>query len=226
MSTVNDIVSAACRQLGFTPTANEAADALKALNLLLVSLASSSYGLHQTARESFSLTSGKESYTIGPGGDFDTSQPVRIISAFTRTGGIDYAIESHQLTAEEYAALAQKTRGGRPEKYFFERGATAGTVVFYPSPDSAYTLHLYSHKPLAQYSSLSDTIVLPPEYEPALKYNLAVELAGEFGIQIPPQVAVRADNLLAELKRVNVRVPLAHDLPFAGAGRFDIDRGF
>jgi len=226
MSTVSDIVNAACRQLGFTPTANEAADGLRALNLLLVSLASSPQGLYQTARESFTLTSGTASYTIGPSGAFNTTQPVRIVSAFVRNGDIDYPLSTHKLTAEEYASIAQKSMGGMPEHYFFERGATTGTIILYPTPDSAYALHIYSHKPLAQYTSLSDTITLPPEYEPMLKFQLAVDLAAEFGIQIPPQVAVRADNLLAELKRMNTNVPRAACLPFSSPGSFQIERGY
>lgn len=226
MRVVYEIVTGACLQLGFRPTAEEADEARKALNLLLVTLASSAYGLYSTARESFTLSPGDESYTIGPGGDFDTAQPVRIVSAFTREAGIDCPLESNQLTAEEYAGLASKTRGGRPEKYFFERGADTGTLLLYPAPDKAYELHVYSHKPLAQYNGLGSRVGLPPEYEPVLKYNLAVELAGEFGLPIPPQVAVRAEQLLADLKRMNTRVPAARDMPFAGGGRFDIGRGF
>jgi hypothetical protein len=45
------------------------------------------------------------------------------------------------------------------------------------------------------------TLPAPPELEACLAFNLAVEIAAEYGAQIPAVVATRAVDLLADLRR-------------------------
>jgi hypothetical protein len=222
---VSQVINAACRQLGFTPNAAEAADAMEALNLMLKEWSSTSYGLHQVTRENFALTISKASYTIGKtaGMDLDTIRPSRIENAFIRSDDMDYSVKVY-FSFSEYAGLALKSSEGMPSRLYFERSFPNGTILLYPTPDAAYDLWLYSFKPLAAYTSLSDDVGLPPEYETAIKFNLAVELASEFGRDVTAQTAVRAEQSLSSLKRLHSQpVPQINTNPFGACGRrYDI----
>lgn len=218
MSTVAAIVNAACRQLGFTPDAAESADGMEALNLLLKEWATSPLGIYRVTRESFTMTAAKGEYTIGSGGDFDTVRPIKLLAAFIRVSDMDNPITG--LHISEYASLGNKLTSGMPSVIYAEPAYPLGILVFYPVPDTAYTLHLYSHKPLGAYTSLSADLALPPEYEPALKFNLAVELAAEFGRDLRPQTAVRATQTLDNLKQLHSHpVPSINTNPFGGVGQ-------
>jgi len=218
MTTANDLIKAACRQLQFEPDANEAADALEALNIML-NLWAIEGGIYQVTRENWSLTASTASYTIGSSQDLDTTLPVDIIRAFIRDSDIDYPIDTY-FGVEDYALIEQKSLETRPQALYFDRGYATGTIFLYPTPDSAYDFHLWSKKPLATYSSLSDTLTVPVMMEAAIKYNLAVELAAEFGRDIAPQTALRADQTVSALKRyLKHPVPTLVTNPFSPHGR-------
>jgi len=50
---------------------------------------------------------------------------------------------------------------------------------------------------------LSTTLAFPPGYLRAFKYNLACEIAAEFGVEPPPQVQRIAMTSKRNLKRIN-----------------------
>jgi hypothetical protein len=224
MTTVSTAINRACRQLGFTPNAAEAADALDALNLMLADWATSPGGLYKTTRENFTTVASTKEYAIGTGQTWNSAVPIRIMQAFTRTDNVDYPIEVY-YSLNEYANIPLKSTTSRPDRLFFERtSATVGTLLFYMTPDAAYDVHIWSHKALAEYASISDTLALPFEYEPAIKWNLAVDLAAEFGIDIKTQTAVRAEESLMALKRMHAHpMPKINTDPFGHSAGYDID---
>ena len=219
---VSQMVNAACRQLGFTPTAAEAADAMEALNLMLQEWAATPNGIHSETRENFALSSGVSEYAIGSGATLNTVRPSRIESAFIRDS-IDYPMTVYHALSE-YAPIAVKDTAGMPCRLYLDRAYPDANIFLYPTPDDNYDLHLYSFKPLATYTSLSDDVGLPPEYEPAIKFNLAVDLAEEFGKTLSPVTLKRADDTLKALKRINAGpVSQINTNPFGGCGRrYDI----
>ena len=220
---VSQIVNAACRQLGFTPNAAEAADAMEALNLMLQEWSASPIGLHKVTRESVTLANATASYTIGTGGVLNTVRPSRIEEAFIRDSSMDYPVKVY-FSYSEYASIAFKSTPGMPCRIYFERSFPLGTVLLYPTPDAAYSLWLYSFKPLATYTSLSDALALPPEYESAIKFNLAVDLSEEFGRKLSNVTAKRADDTMKALQRLNAQpVTQINTDPFGACGRrYDI----
>lgn len=202
--TVAEITKAAFRLVtrDRNPTSEEYADMLEALNLMLQEWATGHLGLHQVTRENFTISSGTAEYTIGSGQTFDTSLPIKIHRAFVRQSNVDYPVEIY--SAADYARQTLKsTVQTRPWKLYFERGASSGTILLYPVPDQNYSLHLYSYKPLATYTSVSDDLGLPPEYEPAIKYNLAIDIAPEFGANLDQSIVARATQNIRSLKRLH-----------------------
>lgn len=216
-TTVTTIVNAACRQLGFTPDAAEAADAMEALNLLLKEWATSPLGIYRVTRESFTMTAAKAEYTIGTGGELNTVRPIKLLSAFIRVSDSDSPILGYHVS--EYAAIGNKASTGMPTVVYAEPAYPLGILIFHPVPDTAYALHLYSHKPMAEYTSLSSDLALPPEYEAAIKFNLAVEIAAEFGRALQPQTAIRAEQTLSNLKQLHSHpIPAINTDPFGATG--------
>lgn len=228
MATVAAIINAACRGLGFTPSTDEQTTCMEALNLMLQDWALMPGGVSRLTRENFTMVASTASYTIGASMTFNTTLlPIRIVKAFTRTDNVDYPIAPYYSMAD-YADIEQKADTGRPHAMVLERSTTTGTVLFYPTPDAAYAVHLWSHKPIAAYSSTSSDLALPSGYEPAIKWNLRVEIASEWGLPIAPQDAVRAEQTLSALKRLHSQpVPMiSTDQICGGVKSFDVNVGF
>ena len=56
---------------------------------------------------------------------------------------------------------------------------------------------------LAQSALLSTTLAFPPGYLRAFRYNLACELAAEFGVEPPPTVQRISMTAKRDIKRIN-----------------------
>lgn len=156
-------------------------------------------------------------YTIP--GDLKMVRPTRINSAFTRvtssgTSSLDYTMEP--ITTDQYASIGLKNLPGPWAKYFsYNETFPLGLLYLYPSPSMAGELHLWTDDLLTTFSSLTSQVNLPPGYVRALKLNLAVELAPEYGKTITPALAAMAKESKDLVKSLNA-VP-------QGTARFDLD---
>ena len=76
------------------------------------------------------------------------------------------------------------------------------------------TLHLEVWSSLTPFQTLDSEVSLPNGYERAIKFNLAVELAPEYGTTLRPEVAQIANDSLSQIKNTNYRTPrTTSDLP-------------
>lgn len=73
--------------------------------------------------------------------------------------------------------------------------------------------------------ALTDTLRVPPDHIRAIRYNLAIEIAPEFGKQIPAAVAKIADETYRQIKNEYAN-PARLDTRQFGARRYDINRDF
>jgi len=76
-------------------------------------------------------------------------------------------------------------------------------MYVYPVPTKVLEWHFISVTELDQPASLSTLITFPPGYLRAFRYNLACEIAAEFGVEAPPSVARIAMASKRTLKRIN-----------------------
>lgn len=219
-STAQNIIEKALQKLvvladGESATATQLADGLDSLNLMLDSWAGRSLLTTAQIRESFTLTANKSSYTIGSGGDFDTTKPFEIVSGFIRdSDNYDYtpiSVVSRGIF-DSYSDKAMTTVIGIPKSLFYDPGATqqatqVGTIHLYPIPDSAdtYTIFIESEKPFTEFSALSSTVTFPPSYKRAMIYNLAIELASDYGKTASAEVVKIADDSMRIIENVNSR---------------------
>lgn len=202
-----DIINGAARLLGVifkseTLTADEANDGLVALNDMLDQWSNDNLITYAMTLESFALT-GAASYTIGTGGAFNTSRPINIASAVVRLSSVDYPLTI--ITQQEYQEdiSVKSTTSSIPEYLTYDNGYPLGTINMYAIPTSGSTLRILSNKPLSNLSALTTTIDFPPGWKKALRFNLAIDMAGEYGVEIPPAVIQGAKLSLGAIKRAS-----------------------
>ena len=185
------------------PAGDEASDGLIALNDLIESWSNDSLLIYARLSESFPLVSGQASYTIGPGGDFDTTRPMQILSAFTRIGNIDYKMST--INGVSFDQIPQKDISSSiPETIFYDGNAPLGTLTIYPVPTTG-NIHLRSEKQLTAFTTLDTDLDLPPGWDRALIYNLALETAPEYGQPANEVVYRVAMDALSKIKTAVAR---------------------
>jgi hypothetical protein len=209
MTTASAIITQAAKKIGVAfkneaLAADEAADGLTALNNMLASWSNDSLLVYSRTWESFTLVSNTASYTIGVGGDFNTTRPIAIVEAHVKISSIDYPLEI--IPDEVYNHFIQlKTIQTSPAQYLtYDNANPLGTIRLYPVPASNDTLFLLTEKP-ATALALTDTLSFPPGWERAIVYNLAIEMAPEYGNPTPPEVVALAAESKAEIKRASMR---------------------
>jgi hypothetical protein len=226
MATARELIEGSLRLLnvlatGETSSNEEAVDSLAALNDMMDSWAAEGAFVHATVREEFSLVAGTASYTLGSGATFSTTRPIEIVAATIETQGSspqEYLLEL--LTAQQWADVTDKAATSDvPSKLYVEGTFPNDTLNFWPVPSATNKLALYSRKPLTRFASLSTSVSLPPGYSRALRYNLAVELAPEFGRSPAAEVVAIAAESKANIFRKNLEpVYMDPELP-AGMAR-------
>ncbi len=194
---------------GESPSSSEASDGLTVLNEMIDSWSIQNLLVPNKTMETFPFVSNQQTYTMGPGGNFNTTRPLSIIRANIEfTSSSPYAeIPMEILTFEQYAGIILKTITSDFPLYLYSDNANPLTNInVWPVPtNSANNIVLYTWKPLSDLASLTTTPTLPPGYERALRYNLAVELSAEYGKQLSPLVISIAQESKAEIKRMNHR---------------------
>lgn len=209
MATALDMIKKSLRlmsaigQANPNPTASQAADALASMNSMLESWSVERLSVYQILEESFSWTSGQSSRTIGSGGNFSTTRPTRISDGFTKISGIDYPYRV--VDKAEYDSIASKTtQSSYSDVIFYDPVATTGVLYAYPVPSATVEIHINSWKQLQSFAALTTVVTLPPGYQRAIEYNLAIELQGEYpDLPLPDSVVNIAQKSLAVIKKFN-----------------------
>lgn len=208
---------------GESLTADEQADGLSSLNDLLESWSTEGLTLPQSVREEFNLVAGQAEYTVGPTGNFATTIPTIIHSAAiidtNSTPPLEIPIDIYNV--QEYAMIQQKAQQSPiPQAMFYQYGSPLAKITLYFVPSENKKLALYSKKPFAPYASANDEMNLPVGYSRALRYALAMELAVEYGKQPSELVMMKAQELKAQLMRVNAQPIYVKSDALMTGGRF------
>lgn len=195
MTTVLDIVTDAMQESGVltkseTPTNDEAQTGLRMLNRIVGSWSNSSTIQFERVTESFPLTNGITSYTMGSGGEFDTVRPTNIVEAHVRQGNVDYNLSI--VSDRVYQSVVYKSIIGVPELLNFTNTFPLATINIYPAASPSYTLFITSEKPLTSYATTATTVDLPNGWIDALIYALAVRLARVYGQPADPALQALA----------------------------------
>lgn len=230
--TGRDVVSASLRKIGAlasteTLAASEATDGLSELNRMIANWSTEGLAIFTRTREELVMTPGTAAYTMGAAGTFSSTRAIRLVEALIRDESNDIEHPVSILALSEWASIHNKdTQAPYPRSLYADGGYPLETVTLYPVPSAAHKLVLYSEKPLSSITTLDTTVSLPPGYEDALVYNLAVRLAPEYGKQVAEIVVMIANETKANIKRANRKTAvLACDEAVAGRTTFNIYTG-
>ena len=195
---------------GETPTSAEQADCLTALNAMVDSWMLDRLTIPVVTRTTEVLVASTQDYTIGSGATIDVERPSVIQDAGLIPAGLTSEIPLGIFSDDEWAKIRIKSQTATfPQGVYYNHGFSSsgyGTVSVWPIPTTAPTLVLYTPDAvLTTFAAVGTSYVVPPGYERALCYNLAMEIADEFGKQVPAAVALIAVDAKAAMQRANIR---------------------
>jgi len=202
MTTARTIIKKSLQKIGALvkseePAADESDDGLSALNALMDSWGNDSLNEYARTLETFTLNS-SASYTIGSGGNFNTVRPSNIVSATVRSGEIDYAVDV--IDDSTYNNISYKSTTGIPQFLNYSNAYPLGVIKLYPIDSGASSITLLTEKPLTGFATLDTDMSLPPGWERALVYNLALELAPEYDQKPDAYIAKVAQESLGMIR--------------------------
>lgn len=245
----NVIVNGALELIGVKDPEATAAPAmlstgLRRLNMLLGQLNIQSLTSPVDAREVFALTANKggpsNPYTIGPGGDFNTTRPVALTGAGMLFTSPVYPneVELAQglFTTDGYNALTMKDLPNSTSTgVYFNAGYAGGlaTINLWPVPNTTTVINnivLYHRSLFAGITNGAAVYDLPPGADEMLEYQLAIRLAPTYKVPLAdlPDIVSTARSSLSAFKRSNVQMAdLANDAIFSGdlRGIYNIQTG-
>lgn len=211
--TGNDVINGALRLIGVLssgelPTAAESSDGLSGLNTMLDEKNARRLNIFTVPRLGpFNLTVGKQTYTVGTGGDINIPRPPKI----DRMGIINLANPSQPLelplaylSLDEWANIPVKNiQSALPQKVWDDQGFPYRTLSFYCVPNVQVQCTIYAWGALGIFPDLVTDVQFPPGYAKWLRYNLAVDLAPEFGVPLSPEILMTARETQATIQDMN-----------------------
>jgi len=209
-TTAGDQINGALRLIGQlaeaeAPSAATSEDALATLNQMIDSWNTERLSVFSTQDQIFSWLPGFMTRTLGPTGDFVGNRPILIDdSTYFRdpSSGISFGIKL--INQQQYDGIAVKTvTSTYPQVMFVNMTYPNITMTVYPVPTKVLEWHFVSVQELTTPALLSTPLAFPPGYLRAFKYNLACELAPEFGVEPSPTVQRIAMTSKRNLKRIN-----------------------
>ncbi len=210
MTTAGDIINGSLRLLGVlaegeVPSAETSQDALNAMNQMIDSWNTERLSVYSTQDQVFTWPSGVISRFLGPTGDFIGNRPVLLDDStyFRDPGtGVSYGIKF--INQQQYDGIAVKTVTSTfPQVMWINMSFPDIEMYVYPRPLRDLEWHFISVEELAQPATLATTLHFPPGYLRAFRYNLATEMAPEFGMEPSSQVMRIAMTSKRNLKRIN-----------------------
>lgn len=209
-TTAGDQINAALRLLGVlaegeTTSAAASQDALGALNQMIDSWSIERLAVYSTQDQVFTWPAGEITRTLGPTGNFVGNRPVLIDDAtYYRDASTNVSFGIKLINQQQYDGIAVKTvTSTYPQVMFVNMTYPDITMTVYPKPTRPLEWHFISVQELTQPATLATQLAFPPGYLRAFKYNLAMEIAPEFGVEPSPQVTRIAMTSKRNLKRVN-----------------------
>lgn len=209
MATAQTIIDRSLRLIGqigagLSPTADETADALEALNAMLMSWRNDRLMAYAIQTQDITVSASDTNVTIGPSGDLVSARPVRVENAYAVIDDMTYDVRI--LNENEFAAIPDKTaQSDWPDRIWPQMTFPDVTIWLYPIPTTTSTLRILTRVPLTEFSTAATTVSLPPGWEDAMAYNLAVRIAPEYETEASPTVKEMARSTIKSIKIINSR---------------------
>jgi hypothetical protein len=202
MALVSDIITEAFIDLaeitvGRLISVPEQTDAFLRLNQMLLQWSLEQLMVYTVEHDSLSLTAGTASYTVGTGGSLaSTANPVRITGASSVAGNFLQAMRL--MSFAEFTAELKDDLGAATvlaTALAADNAWPSINIRVYPMPaPNPGTLLLDYWTALTAFTAVTETVNLPPGFEDALHFNLALRLYPEYVNGGTPPLAVVEGN--------------------------------
>lgn len=210
MPSALDLITASALKLGAIEsgeslTADEANDSLDVLNSMLDYWANNKLLVYQIVQSSYTWPASTTSRTIGSGGNFSATRPIRIEEGtiFRDSDNADHPVFVVRERSIYDGIVSKSDQAPFPDILFYDPAYPLGVLYVYPVPSQQLTLLLNSWQTLQSFSALTTDLALPPGYRWLIEHNLAVHLEALFNIGVPDSVVVEANKSMATMERVN-----------------------
>ena len=208
--TAGDQINRALRLLGVlaeneTPSAAMSQDGLMAMNQMIDSWNTERLSVFCTQDQTFTWPAGQITRTLGPSGNFVGLRPVLLDeSTYYRDASTNVSFGIKFINQQQYNGIAVKTvTSTYPQVIFVNMGFPNVTMTVYPQPTRDLEWHFISVQKLDEPATLVTDLLFPPGYLRAFTYNLAMEMAPEYGVEPSRQVQRIAMTSKRNLKRIN-----------------------
>ena len=153
-------------------------------------------------------------YTMGPGGDFNTTRPssidrISIVSLTNPNQPLELPIDYY--TDWDWQNVPVKNIATTlPTAVYDDGDFPLRRLSYWPIPSVQVKTRIYSWQQLSQFPDLFTDLTFPPGYKEALRYNLAsrliAEMPGEYAQITVAQTALLAVESLARIKSMNMPI--------------------
>ncbi len=210
MTTAAELIDGSLRLLGVLaegeqPSVAVMQDSIMAMNQMIQSWDTERLSVFSTQDQIFTWPAYTMSRTIGPTGDFVGNRPIEIDDAtyfIDPSSGLSFGVKL--INQQQYDGIAFKTvTSTYPQVMWVNNTFPDMEMTVYPVPIKALEWHIISVETLTEVSSVATDLYFPPGYLRAFRYNLACELAPEFGVEPSPQVQRIAMSSKRNIKRIN-----------------------
>ncbi len=211
MSTAGDQINGALRLIGMlaegeTPSSETTADALTALNQMIDSWSAERLSVYATQDQTATWPANTATVTLGPSGSLGVLvRPIEVDDStyfIDSDSGVSYGIKI--INQQQYDGIAVKTvTSTYPQLLWVNYDMPDISMTQYPVATKALSWHFISVDELSQPAASGTTLSFPPGYLRAFRFNLACEIAAEFGVEPPPRVSAIAMASKRNIKRIN-----------------------
>jgi hypothetical protein len=210
MTTAAELIEGSLRLLGVLaegeqPSVAVMQDSIMAMNQMIQSWDTERLSVFSTQDQVFTWPAYTMSRTLGPTGDFVGNRPIEVDDATyfkDPSSGLSFGVKL--INQQQYDGIAFKTvTSTYPQVLWVNNTFPDIEMTIYPVPIKALEWHIISVETLNEVSSVATDLYFPPGYLRAFRYNLACELAPEFGVEPSPQVQRIAMSSKRNIKRIN-----------------------
>jgi len=195
---------------GETSSASVMQDSLMAMNQMIDSWNTERLSVFSTIDQIVNWPVGAINATLGPSGSLVrlngiAVRPILVDDAtYFRDPQTNVSYGIKLINQQQYDGIAVKTvTSTYPQVMFVNMTYPDIDIYIYPKPTRLLEFHFISVEELSQPATLATILAFPPGYLRAFTYNLAMEIAPEFGVEPSEQVKRIAMTSKRNLKRIN-----------------------
>jgi len=195
---------------GQPPSSELYAEAANRLNDIVNHLQTQGLKLWTQEELTIALTQGVGAYSLGPGGVFISTRPLRVLQGIYQDNN-NIRRPLIPLSRDEYTRLSILTQQGPMNSYFVDKQQTNVIVnVWYP-PDAFTaangTMRLVIQQQITNFTGLEDTMNFPIEWFLALRWILADEMCSGQPVAVQARCAQRAAMFRMQIEDWDVEDP-------------------